>query len=134
MYDLYCHTELNQHYYDVCRSLKDLPPLELRNLGGALGLSYATLTKMTDRDLPNEMVAAWLRREDYVLKRSGEPTRNTLASKLEEIGQTGLAEDIKSRKRCTYFREQIQSENPSTVTFEAPSKYACGSNSTSMHG
>ena len=113
---------MDWHHYDACRSLKDLPPSELRNLGGALGLSYATLTKMADHDLPNKMVAAWLRREDYVLKRSGKPTWNTLANKLEEIGQTGLAEDIKSGKWCTDFREQIQSESSSVVTFEAPSK------------
>lgn len=113
---------MDQHHYDVCQSLKDLPPSELRNLGGALGLSYMTLAKMIDQDLPNKMVAAWLRRQDYVKKRSGEPTWSTLASKLEEIGQTGLAEDVKSRKWCRDFREQIQSESSFIAAFKAPSK------------
>ena len=118
--DLYWHTELDQYfYYDVCRFLKDLPPLELRNLGGALGLSYATLTKMTDHNLQHEMIAAWLRRQDYVLKRSGEPTLNSLASKLEEIGQTGLALDIKSGKWCEDPHKQIQSES---APVNAPSR------------
>ena len=95
--------------------MKELPPSELKNLGGALGLSYATLEKMTG--FPEEMVAAWLRRKDYVLKRSGEPTWNTLASKLEEIGQTGAAEDIKTGKWHTNGQKQIPLENSSAGTY-----------------
>ena len=49
--------------------------------------------------LPDEMVAAWLKRLDAVLTRGGgEPTWNRLVDALKEIGQTGIAEDI--RRKC----------------------------------
>ena len=69
---------------------------QLINLGGALGLRYTTLGRM--KTLPNEMVAAWLRREEGVLKRSGEPTYERLAEALEDMDQNGLATDIREQK------------------------------------
>ena len=50
--------------------------------------------------IPDEMVAAWLNREDEILKHSGEPTWNTLEVVLRKIGQTGLAEDVKIKRIC----------------------------------
>ena len=48
--------------------------------------------------LPEEMVAAWLNRQDDVLTRGGgEPTWNRLAEALKRVGQTGIAEDIRKR-------------------------------------
>ena len=46
---------------------------------------------------PDEVVAAWLNRQDNVLKHSGEPTWSTLEEALRKIGQTGLAEDISGK-------------------------------------
>ena len=46
---------------------------------------------------PDEVVAAWLNRQDNVLQQSGEPTWSTLEDALRKIGQTGLAEDIDIR-------------------------------------
>ena len=48
--------------------------------------------------LPDDLVTAWLNREDNVLKCSGEPTWKKLAVALMEIGQTGTAEDIRKEK------------------------------------
>ena len=46
------------------------------------------------KSLPEDMVAAWLRREDYVLKVSGEPTWRSLVQALTTVGQGGIAKDI----------------------------------------
>ena len=43
-------------------------------------------------------MAAWLRRQDDVLKRTGEPTWLTLIHALKDIGQNGVAEDILKEK------------------------------------
>ena len=61
-------------------------------VGGALGLDYGNLQKM--KVLPEEMVAAWLRREDYVLTKTGEPTWRSLIKALKKAGQKGVANDI----------------------------------------
>ena len=60
----------------LCEFLKDMDQRGLRKLGGALGLDYTKLQRM--RDLPEEMVAAWLRGEDRVLNTSGKPTQASL--------------------------------------------------------
>ena len=80
-----------RHHFKVSQSLKDLPNEDLITLGGALGLSFPKLKKM--RDLPSEMVAAWLRKEDNVLK-YGKPTWRLLATALKDIGQNGVADSI----------------------------------------
>ena len=61
-------------------------------MGGALGLDFVNLQKM--KNFPEDMVAAWLRREDYVLKMSGEPTWRSLVQALTTVGQGGIAKDI----------------------------------------
>ena len=65
-------------------------------MGGALGLSYNTLHKMTK--YPDDMVAAWLRREDFVMSMSGEPTWRTLVEALRKVGQEGTARDIEEKE------------------------------------
>ena len=80
--------------HDVCQSLNNLVSPDVRRLGLVLGLLYPTLEPMMSLD---QMVAAWLNRQDDVLSRSGEPTWSRLADALREIGQTGLAEDIKRK-------------------------------------
>lgn len=89
------------------QSLKELPSLDIKNLGCALGLSYTKLEKM--KDPLNDTIAAWLRKEDYVLKRSGKPSWKTLVCKLKEIGQNGIAEMINAK-------ELVSSANSSTGT------------------
>ena len=65
-------------------------------MGGALGLAYDNLDKM--KNLPEEMVAAWLRREDFVMSMSGEPTWRTLVEALRKVGQEGTARDIEAKE------------------------------------
>ena len=46
------------------------------------------------------MVAAWLLRQEDILKTSGEPTYERLAKALQgEIGQNGLAKEVREQKR-----------------------------------
>ena len=89
------HTDMSD-LIEITKYLGDMDNEQLINLGGALGLRYTTLSRM--KTLPNEMVAAWLRREEGVLKRSGEPTYERLAEALEDMDQTGLAKDIREQK------------------------------------
>ena len=63
-------------------------------MGGALGLYYSKLRKMTK--YPDDMVAAWLRREDSVMSMTGEPTWRTLVEALRRVGQEGTARDIET--------------------------------------
>jgi hypothetical protein len=98
----------------VQQSLKELPLSDIKNLGGALGLSYIKLKKMKDDPL-SDTVAGWLLKEDYVLKRSGKPSWKTLVCKLKEIGQNGVAEEI-TAKWITNNEELISSANSSTGT------------------
>ena len=63
-------------------------------MGGALGLTYDILEKM--KILPDEMVAGWLRREDYV---SEDPTWRALITALRRVGQAGVAETIENDTR-----------------------------------
>ena len=53
-----CCTEMG-NLFEITQYLNDLNNEQLVNLGGALGLHFPTLRRMND--LPNEMVAAWLR-------------------------------------------------------------------------
>ena len=79
----------------MCQSLRTLDRGEMVDLGGALGLFLPTLNRM--QSFPRDMVAAWLKREDNVLSNSGKPSWSKLVNALKEIGQTGVAEDIKSK-------------------------------------
>ena len=62
------------------------------DLGGALGLYYPHLRKMSP--LLKEMVAAWLNREDNVLSASGDPSWASLIKALQDINQAGIAKKI----------------------------------------
>ena len=86
---------ISDHFL-ICQFLKNVSKEDVQRLGGALGLSYPALQKMNS--FPGEMVAAWLNRQDKVLQHSGEPTWSTLEDALRKIGQTGLAEDLKTKR------------------------------------
>ena len=80
-------------HFEITQCLADLPNEILIYLGGALGLRHTKVEKM--RNLPADMVAAWLRKEDDVLKH-GKPTWRILANALKSpgIGQNGIADKI----------------------------------------
>ena len=79
-------------HFRVAKFLENLDKKDLKKLGGALGLSYPKLKNMDP--LCEEMVAAWLNKEDDVIELSGEPSWESLKAALREIGQTGLADII----------------------------------------
>jgi hypothetical protein len=82
-------------HFKIFYFLKDVPANDLRQLGGALGLSRPKLIKMPDQELAESMTSSWLRMEDEVLT-VGKPTLRILATHLKALGQGGLAHDILS--------------------------------------
>ena len=89
-------TDLSIDHFKATTYLQSLNELQIRRVGGALGLTYDILEKM--KTLPDDMVAAWLRREDYVITSSGEPTWQTLVKALRRVGQEGIARDIEEKE------------------------------------
>ena len=79
--------------FKVSHNLQSLEEDHISTVGGALGLSYSKLRKITK--YPSDMVAAWLRREDFV---SGEPTWRTLVEALRKVGQEGTARDNEKKE------------------------------------
>ena len=84
--------------FEISQYLKDMSDNQLIDLGRALGLHFSSLQRM--KDLPNELVAAWLLRQEDVLETSGEPTYERLAVALEKIRQNGLAKDVREQKHA----------------------------------
>ena len=59
---------------------------------GELGLDLYNLEM---KDLPDDMVRAWLRKQDHMKEKSGDPlTWKALVEALKRIGQQGIADDI----------------------------------------
>ena len=83
-------------HHAVTRHLKNLTKAHLIGLGTALGLYYPRLQNMEGESLSNEIVAAWLRKDDNVTKASGPTTWTSLAAALEAVGHTGVASGISS--------------------------------------
>ena len=53
------------------------------------------------QNLPDDMVKAWLRKEDRVKEKSGDPlTWRVLVAALQKIGQNGVADDILTNQVC----------------------------------
>ena len=103
----------------ICEYLKDIDRRELIQLGGTLGLDFSKIRRM--QYIPEDMIAAWLRREDNVLERSGEPTWKSLIHCLQKIGQKGVAKSIEGdllQSNVTSDTEQCKgniSVNQSTI-------------------
>ena len=70
-------------------------------MGGALGLAFSTLDKM--KDVPSEVAAAWLLKQDNVMTVSGEPTWRALVDALRKEGQEGTAREIEEIDRKSYY-------------------------------
>ena len=105
----YKYAAFDRDYHEVCQSLRTLRPQDLTALGITLGLSYPTILRMgSGDDFLNQIVAAWLKRQDDVLKYSGEPTWRVLEDKLEKLGHTEIATSIRRRAQHGGEREQQQ--------------------------
>ena len=70
---------------------------QIRYVGGALGLAFSTLDKM--KEVPSEVAAAWLLRQDNVMILSGEPTWRSLVFALRKEGHEGTARDIEDKEK-----------------------------------
>ena len=82
----------------ICGYLHKMNRSQIHRLGGELGLIVFNLEEM--QTLPDDMVKAWLRKEDKVKEKSGDPlTWNILVKTLHKIGQNGIADDI-LREKC----------------------------------
>ena len=90
-------TDLNTDHYKVASYLRKLDDRHIRYVGGALSLAFSTLDKM--KEVPSEVAAAWLLRQDNVMTLSGEPTWRTLVNALRKEGQEGTARDIEEKER-----------------------------------
>ena len=80
--------------------LLDLQHLDIYNLGLTLGLHQPHLKEMkTSETFRDDVIAAWLKKEDQVLKR-GIPTWKNLAKALRDprMNQAGIATQIETNK------------------------------------
>ena len=93
-----------KHLNEILPYVKNIGDEDLRRLGLALGLLYPTLKRM--RNLPEDLISAWLNREENVLQESGEPTFESLAVAMEGIGQNGMAVDVRNQKHATPRRNK----------------------------
>lgn len=86
-----------EHLVDISDYLHGLQKKEIYQLGLVLGLNHTKLKDKMDTSLVflEEVIAAWLREEDYVKER-GEPSWTVLIRALEHrrVGQNGIANQI----------------------------------------
>ena len=89
-------------HFEVTEYLLPLSKTQMYHLGRSMGLSHFKLQDKMDSSLfKDEVVAAWLRREDDVEKRAGLPSWRSLVRALREqrVGQNGIAGMISRDKR-----------------------------------
>ena len=82
---------------DIITYLRDLETHQCVSLGVAFGILHPKLSKMTN--FPDDVVAAWIRKEDDVLNRCL-PTWRNLAKALEQVNQNGIADKVKRDHLC----------------------------------
>ena len=90
---------VQKDHFQITQYLAPLSNQELVNVGLRLGLRYPTLKKMSPESLLNDMVHAWLRRDDDVIEGSGEPSWQSLSRGLEGCNHTGIASDIREHNK-----------------------------------
>ena len=85
---------------DITNYLLPLEKIHIYNLGLVLGISqHKTKAMMDSSTFLDDVIAAWLRREDPV-KKNGEPSWTVLVRALEHprVGQCGIAQNIRKEK------------------------------------
>ena len=95
----------HKHHSEVANYLRTLPNGEVTRLGLALGLTYPKLNNMLH--CPDDMVDAWLRKEENVLYRKEWKTNLDIAGKSTEGHRTG--------GNCSRYREN-QNWNSIAIT------------------
>ena len=61
-------------------------------------------------DFLSQIVAGWLRRQDNVLKHSGEPTWHVLTDTLEKLGHKKIATDIRRKSDGPQHRGEYEQQ------------------------
>ena len=87
--------------FEICGYLHGLDKRSIFSLGLCLGLNYAKVEDMLQSPTYQEdIIAAWIQRQDQVLQKSGAPTWQTLVKALKnpQVGQGGIANDISKAK------------------------------------
>jgi len=87
-------------FLEITDYLISLNKTDIYNLGLVLGLSqHKVVAKMDSRTFLDDIITAWLRKEDQVIK-TGEPSWTVLVSALKHrrVGQTGIASIIAKDK------------------------------------
>ena len=85
---------------DIAEYLTEIGKAEILKLGLVLGLSHAKLKAIMDYGtFLSDVIAAWLRKEDYVRKK-GEPSWTVLVNALKHptVKQEGIANKIAQHK------------------------------------
>ena len=88
---------------DITTYLLPLEKTHIYNLGLVLGISHHKTKAMMDSStFLDDVIAAWLRREDQV-KKKGEPSWTVLVRALEHprVGQCGISQNIRTKKRLS---------------------------------
>jgi len=86
----------DEDFLEITEYLITLGKTDVYNLGLVLGLSqHKVVAKMDSKTFLDDVITAWLRKEDQVIKR-GEPSWRVLVSALKHrrVGQTGIATKI----------------------------------------
>lgn len=88
--------------FEICGYLHGLDKRSISSIGLCLGLSYAKVEDILQSPTYREdIIAAWIQRQDQVLQKSGAPTWLTLVKALKnpQVGQGGIASDISRDKK-----------------------------------
>ena len=86
----------DEDFLEITEYLIALEKIDVYNLGLVLGLNqHKVVAKMDSKTFLDDIITAWLRKEDQVIKR-GEPSWRVLVSALKHrrVGQTGIATKI----------------------------------------
>ena len=84
---------------EVTSYLRKLDNVKLYDLAGELGLNVTDLRNRVSVDsLPRVLCERWLREDDDVQTRSGDPSWSSLAKAMCRIGANGLARKIEKEK------------------------------------
>jgi len=85
--------------FEITEYLHPINKAQILRIGLCLGLSHTKLRDtMESQTYREDMIAAWLRREDDVQQKTGIPTWRVLVMALNKQGQNGIASKISKAK------------------------------------
>ena len=119
--------------FEISGYLHKLDRTNFFRLGLCLGLRHSSIEDMKHSETYREdIIAAWLRRQDDVDQKTGIPTWRTLVKALEnpQIGQVGIARTISSDKNIitesdTNSQHQDTSEQNVASNYRSNTRPSC---------